>query len=80
MAGSQQLGFRGELASLGQHIWADARKESRGAHDREDYHQRDDQHWLKHTLWYKEADRLEYKPVKLQPLTGDSVAPRARVY
>jgi succinate dehydrogenase / fumarate reductase flavoprotein subunit len=61
-------------------ISADARKESRGAHDREDYHQRDDQHWLKHTLWYKEEDRLAYKPVNLQPLTGDSVAPRTRVY
>ena len=61
-------------------VSAEARKETRGAHDREDYHQRDDQNWLKHTLWYKEGDRLEYKPVNLQPLTAESVAPRARVY
>jgi succinate dehydrogenase / fumarate reductase, flavoprotein subunit len=61
-------------------ISAEARKETRGAHDREDYHQRDDQDWLKHTLWYKDDDRLEYKPVNLKPITADSVAPRARIY
>jgi len=36
-----------------------ARKESRGAHDRADHHERDDANWLKHTLWYKDGDRLE---------------------
>ncbi|HKO89467.1 MAG TPA: FAD-binding protein, partial [Burkholderiales bacterium] len=61
-------------------VSAEARKETRGAHDREDYHQRDDQNWMKHTLWYKEADRLDYKPVNLNPLTAESIAPRARVY
>jgi len=61
-------------------VSAEARKETRGAHDREDYHQRDDANWLKHTLWYKEGDRLDYKPVNLKPLTGESIAPRARVY
>ncbi|HEY9398012.1 MAG TPA: succinate dehydrogenase flavoprotein subunit [Burkholderiales bacterium] len=61
-------------------VSAEARKETRGAHDREDYHQRDDINWLQHTLWYKENDRLAYKPVNLKPLTADSVPPKARVY
>jgi succinate dehydrogenase / fumarate reductase flavoprotein subunit len=45
-----------------------ARTESRGAHWRDDYPQRDDANWLKHSLAYRQPDgsvRLEYKPVKL---------------
>jgi succinate dehydrogenase / fumarate reductase flavoprotein subunit len=61
-------------------ISAEARKESRGAHDRSDHHERDDVNWLKHTLWYKEGNRLDYKPVKLKPLTVESFEPKARVY
>jgi succinate dehydrogenase / fumarate reductase flavoprotein subunit len=68
-------------------VSAEARKESRGAHDRADYHDRpgypngrDDKQWLKHTLWYKEGDRLEYKPVHLKPLTAESIPPKARAY
>jgi succinate dehydrogenase / fumarate reductase flavoprotein subunit len=61
-------------------ISADARKESRGAHDRSDFHQRDDANWMKHTLWHKEGNRLEYKPVKLKPLTVEPFEPKARVY
>jgi len=61
-------------------ISAEARKESRGAHDRSDFHQRDDGNWLKHTLWYKQGNRLDYKPVKLKPLTVESFEPKARVY
>ena len=47
-----------------------ARTESRGAHYREDHPLRDDEHWLTHTLAYREDDgsiRLEYKPVKVGP-------------
>ncbi|MDP9344136.1 MAG: succinate dehydrogenase flavoprotein subunit [Actinomycetota bacterium] len=47
-----------------------ARDESRGGHFREDYPLRDDAHWLKHSLAYRQEDgsvRLEYKPVKLGP-------------
>jgi len=61
-------------------VSAEARRETRGAHDREDHHHRDDINWLKHTLWYKEGDRLEYKPVNLKPLTATSFPPKARVY
>ncbi len=61
-------------------ISAEARKESRGAHDRSDFHSRDDANWMKHTLWHKEGNRLEYKPVKLKPLTVEPFEPKARVY
>ena len=36
-------------------VSAEARKESRGAHDRADFPKRDDENWLKHTLWYKDG-------------------------
>jgi succinate dehydrogenase / fumarate reductase flavoprotein subunit len=61
-------------------ISAEARKESRGAHDRSDFPQRDDANWLKHTMWHKQDNRLEYKPVKLKPLSVESFEPKARVY
>jgi succinate dehydrogenase / fumarate reductase flavoprotein subunit len=59
---------------------ARARQESRGAHDRADFPKRDDVNWLKHSLWYREGDRLEYKPVNLKPLTVETFVPKARVY
>jgi succinate dehydrogenase / fumarate reductase, flavoprotein subunit len=68
-------------------ISAEARKETRGAHDRADFHDRpgyvngrDDNNWLKHTLWYKDGNRLSYKPVNLTPLSVESFAPKARSY
>ena len=61
-------------------ISAEARKESRGAHDRSDHHSRDDVNWLKHTLWFKDGNRLDYKPVHLKPLTVESFEPKARVF
>jgi succinate dehydrogenase / fumarate reductase flavoprotein subunit len=53
------------------------RQESRGGHSREDYPDRDDQNWLKHTLVWKKGDKItiDYKPV-----TITKYQPKARVY
>ena len=65
------------LASL---VSAQARQESRGAHERADFPKRDDVNWLKHTLWYKDGNRLDYKPVHLKPLTAAPFEPKERTY
>ncbi len=66
---------------------AAARRESRGAHTVDDYADcpefplgRNDAEWMKHTLWYSDGGRLDYKPVKLKPLTVDSVPPKVRTF
>ena len=68
-------------------ISADARTESRGAHVRDDApdtpespNGRDDKNWLKHTLWYREGNRLDYKPVHMKPLTVDTIELKKRAY
>jgi succinate dehydrogenase / fumarate reductase flavoprotein subunit len=61
-------------------VSAAARKESRGAHAHRDFEKRDDEHWMKHSLWFSEGNRLDYKPVVTQPLTVESFKPKARTF
>ena len=61
-------------------VSAEARRESRGAQARSDYPARDDAVWLKHTLWYRDGNRLDYKPVNLKPLSVDAFPPKTRTY
>ena len=56
------------------------RQESRGAHSRPDFPDRDDKNWLKHSLYFKEGDTLDYKPVRTKPLSVESFPPKARTY
>ncbi len=59
---------------------AAARKESRGAHAHRDYEKRDDENWMKHTLFYSKGNRLDYKPVVTKPLTVDTFKPKPRTF
>ena len=61
-------------------VSAEARRESRGAQARSDYPDRDDAHWLKHTLWYRDGNRLDYKTVNMKPLSVEAFPPKARTY
>jgi succinate dehydrogenase / fumarate reductase, flavoprotein subunit len=61
-------------------VSAEARTESRGAHTRSDHPDRDDKNWMRHTLWYKEGNRLDYKPVHQKPLSVETFEPKVRTY
>ncbi|MDH5471247.1 MAG: succinate dehydrogenase flavoprotein subunit [Gammaproteobacteria bacterium] len=59
---------------------ASARTESRGAHSRVDFQERDDMNWMRHTLYSLEGRKLDYKPVRTKPMTVATFPPKARVY
>ncbi|MEJ2804318.1 succinate dehydrogenase flavoprotein subunit [Comamonadaceae bacterium PP-2] len=71
-------------------ISAAARHECRGAHSVDDYERpaddpefplgRNDKEWMKHTLWYSATNSLDYKPVRLKPLTVASIPPKVRTF
>jgi succinate dehydrogenase / fumarate reductase, flavoprotein subunit len=74
-------------AAMATMISAAARHESRGAHTVDDYpdtpehpNGRNDAVWMKHSLWYSEGNRLDYKPVNLTPLSVESVPPKVRTF
>jgi succinate dehydrogenase / fumarate reductase flavoprotein subunit len=61
-------------------VSAEARKESRGAQARSDFPARDDANWLRHSLWYRDGNRMDYKPVNMKPLSVDAFPPKVRTY
>ena len=56
------------------------REESRGAHSRIDFTERDDANWLKHSLYFLEGDRIDFRPVRTRPLSVETFPPKPRVY
>lgn len=57
---------------------AEQRKESRGAHSRYDYQKRDDEHWLKHTVYFHDDGRIAYRSVNMKPKDIEPFPPKPR--
>jgi succinate dehydrogenase / fumarate reductase flavoprotein subunit len=56
------------------------RTESRGAHSREDFPKRDDENWIKHTLYFLADDAVDFRPVNTSPKDVPPFEPKERVY
>ena len=50
------------------------------AHAHRDFPERDDDKWMRHSLWYSEGNRLDYKPVNLKPMTVETFQPKKRTF
>jgi succinate dehydrogenase / fumarate reductase flavoprotein subunit len=61
-------------------ISAEQRKESRGAHARNDFTERDDENWLKHSIYYPLEERLGKRDVNFSPKTMEAFPPKIRTY
>ncbi len=61
-------------------VSAEERKESRGAHARNDFTERDDENWLKHSVYFPNEKRVGKRDVNFAPKTVDPFQPKARTY
>ncbi|MDG1134915.1 MAG: succinate dehydrogenase flavoprotein subunit [Pseudomonadales bacterium] len=61
-------------------VAAEHRKESRGAHARDDFQDRDDENWLHHSMYYADGKRVSKREVNFAPNTMEAFEPKARVY
>ena len=61
-------------------ITAEWRKESRGAHAREDFSERDDENWLCHSMYFPSDKRVGKRDVNFSPKTVDTMEPQIRSY